>query len=155
MFKEMLIFKKILNVYLETARGHPTGCPRAVTLLSVMFWLSHCCQSCSGCHTVVSHVLAVTLLSVMFLRRERDCDFLLQQHCLKAMLPYFFAADHHNYARYLSWYVRQMKHLPQRAKETYWQVRTSVGIRMGGGPQCQQISSESRHISSEGRVLEV
>ena len=33
------------------------------------------------------------------------------------MLPYFFAAGHHNYARYLSWYVRQMEHLPQCAKE--------------------------------------
>ena len=61
--------------------------------------------------------LKPTLLSLMFLRRERDGDFLLQQHCLKAMLPYFFAAGHHNYARYLSWYVRQMEHLPQRAKE--------------------------------------
>ncbi|KAK2159105.1 hypothetical protein NP493_1749g00012 [Ridgeia piscesae] len=53
----------------------------------------------------------------MFLRGERNGDSLLQQHCLKAMLPYFFAAGHHNYARYLSWYVRQMEHLPQRAKE--------------------------------------
>ena len=56
-------------------------------------------------YTVVAHVPA------------RNGDFLLQQHCLKAMLPYFFAAGHHNYARYLSWYVRQMEHLPQRAKE--------------------------------------
>ena len=53
----------------------------------------------------------------MFLCRERNGDFLLQQHCLKEMLPYFFAAGHQNYARYLSWYVRQMEHLPQRAKE--------------------------------------
>lgn len=58
-----------------------------------------------------------TLLALMFLRGERNGDFLLQQYCLKAMLPYFFAAGHHNYARYLSWYVRQMEHLPQRAKE--------------------------------------
>ena len=35
----------------------------------------------------------------------------------KAMLPYSYAAGHHNYARYLSWYVRQMEHLPRRAKE--------------------------------------
>ena len=33
------------------------------------------------------------------------------------MLPYFFfAAGHHNNARYLSWYVRQMEHLFQDAK---------------------------------------
>ena len=58
-----------------------------------------------------------TLLSLMFLRGERNGDFLLQQHCLKAMLPYLFAAGHDNYARYLSWYVQQMEHLPQRTKE--------------------------------------
>ena len=29
----------------------------------------------------------------------------------------FFAAGHYNYVRYLSWYVRQMEHLPHRAKE--------------------------------------
>ena len=57
-----------------------------------------------------------TLLSLMFLRGERNGDFLLQQHCIKAMLPYFFSAGH-NYARYLSWNVRQMEHLPHRAKE--------------------------------------
>ena len=58
-----------------------------------------------------------TLLSPIFLPGDRNGDFLLQQHCLKAMLPYFFAAGHHNYASYLSWYVRQMEHLPRRAKE--------------------------------------
>ena len=82
-----------LNVYMETARGHPTG----------RLW--------------VDCFIKPTLLSLMFLRGERNGDFLLQQHCLKAMLPYFFAAGHHNYACYLRWYVRQMEHLPHRAKE--------------------------------------
>ena len=80
-----------LNVYLQTARGHPTG----------RLWV-YC-------------FVQPTPLSLMFLRGERNGDFLLQQHCLKAMLPYFFAAGHHNYARYLSWYVQQMEHLPYRA----------------------------------------
>ena len=90
----------------------------------------------------------------MFLRGERNGDFLLQQHCLKTMLPYFFAAGHHNYARYLSWYVRQIEHLPHRAKEDLL-AGAHVCRHAGGGPQCQQISSESRHISSEGTVLVV
>ena len=82
-----------LSEYLETAREHPTG----------RLW--------------VDCLIKPTLLALMFVRGERNGDFLLQQHCLKAMLPYFFTAGHHNYARYLSWYVRQMEHLPQRAKE--------------------------------------
>ena len=74
---------------------------------------------------------------------ERNGDFRLQQHCLKAKRPYFFVAGHHNYARYLSLYVRQMEHLAQRAKEDL-----QAGAHSDGGPQCQ-ISSESRHISSD------
>ena len=57
-----------LIVYLETAREHPTG----------RLW--------------VDCFVKPTLLSLMFLHGERNGDFLLQQHCLKAMLPYFFAA---------------------------------------------------------------
>ena len=58
------------------------------------------------------------LLALMFLRGEQNGDFLLQQHCLKAMLLNigFFTAGHHNYARNLSWYVRKMEHLLQHAK---------------------------------------
>ena len=82
-----------LNVYLETTREHPT----------VRLW--------------VDCFVKPTLLSLMFLRGERNGDSLLQQHCIKAMLPYFFAAGPYSYARYLSWFVRQMEHLPHRAKE--------------------------------------
>ena len=39
------------------------------------------------------------------------------QHCLNAMMSYFFVTCHHNYARYMNWYVRQMEQLPQHAKE--------------------------------------
>ena len=48
------------------------------------------------------------------------------------MLPYFFTAGHHNYARYLSWYVLQMEHLPQRAKEDL-QVGAHVCRHSDGG----------------------
>ena len=67
-----------LSVYLETAREHPTG----------RLW--------------VDCLVKPAPLLLMFLCREWNGDFLLQQHCLKAMLPYLFAAGHHNYDRYLS-----------------------------------------------------
>ena len=82
-----------LRVYLDTAREHPTG----------RLWVD-----CFVKHTLLSH---------LFLPGDRNGDFLPQQQCLKAVLPYFFAAGHYSYARYLSWYVRQMEHLPPRAKE--------------------------------------
>ncbi len=67
-----------LTDYMETAREHPTG----------RLW--------------VDCLVKPTLLALMFMRGERNGDYLLQQHCLNAMLPYFFAAGHHNYARYIS-----------------------------------------------------
>ena len=78
---------------METAREHTTG----------RLW--------------VDCLVNLTLLSLMFLRGEQNGDFILQQYCLKAILPYFLAIGHHSYARYLNCYVRQMEHLPQRANE--------------------------------------
>ena len=33
------------------------------------------------------------------------------------MIPYFFVSVHHNYARYISWHLRDMQHLPHDAKK--------------------------------------
>ncbi len=53
------------------------------------------------------------------MRAEREGDWLLQQHCLEMMLPYFFVAGHHHYARYISWHLRDMQHLPHDAKNDF------------------------------------
>ena len=70
-----------LSDYLETAREHPAG----------RLW--------------VDCLIKPTLLALMLLHAERNGDLLLQQYCLKKMLPYFAAASHYNYFRYLSWYT--------------------------------------------------
>ena len=57
-----------------------------------------------------------TLLALQLLRAQRDGDFLLQQVSLEAMMPYFFAAGHMNYARYITWYLRNVENLPTTAK---------------------------------------
>ncbi|KAL8597460.1 hypothetical protein ACOMHN_050958 [Nucella lapillus] len=82
-----------LNEYLETTRQLPTG----------RLW--------------VDCMIKPTLLALQFLRAERDGDFLLQQISLKAMMPYFFAAGHMNYARYMTWYLRLAENLPKAAKD--------------------------------------
>ena len=66
---------------------------------------------------VPSHCLIKpTLLALHLLRAQRDGDFLLQQVSLEAMMPYFFAAGHMNYARYITWYLRNVENLPTTAK---------------------------------------
>ena len=57
------------------------------------------------------------MLAHQFLRAEREGDCLLQQRCLQKMLPYFFEAGHHHYARYISWHLLEMQHLPQDTKK--------------------------------------
>ena len=58
-----------------------------------------------------------TMLAHQFMRAEREGDWILQQHCLKRMLPYFFVAGHHHYARYISWHLRAMQHIPLETKQ--------------------------------------
>ena len=57
-----------------------------------------------------------TLLALQLLRAQRGGDFLVQQVSLEAMMPYFFAAGHMNYARYITWYLRNVENLPTTAK---------------------------------------
>ena len=56
----------------------------------------------------VDNLITPTLLIHQLLRSERGGDWLLQQLCIRRLLPYFFIAGHHNYARYLSWHCLEM-----------------------------------------------
>ena len=82
-----------LSEYLDKACEHPTG----------RLW--------------VNCLIRPTFITLQFLRAEREGDFLLQQYCLKQMVPYFFAAGHHNYARYITWYLKVVQSLPHEAKK--------------------------------------
>lgn len=82
-----------IATYIDKAREHPTG----------KLWVD-----CFIVPTMIAH---------QFLRAEREGNWLMQQHCLEKMLPYFFEAGHHNYARYISWHLRDMQNLPQDAKK--------------------------------------
>ena len=81
-----------LSEYLEAVREHPVG----------RLW--------------VDFLIKPTLLALQLLRAQIDGDFLLQQVSLVAMMPYFFAAGHMNYARYITWYLRNVENLPTTAK---------------------------------------
>ena len=49
---------------------------------------------------------------MMFIRAEREGDWPLHLHAVSKMLPYFFAAGHHNYACYTTVYLNDMHNLP-------------------------------------------
>ena len=48
-----------------------------------------------------------------FVRATREGNWDLDLDCIKVMLPWFFAYDHTNYARYLPVYLAQMMLLPE------------------------------------------
>jgi hypothetical protein len=81
-----------LTVYLEEARKNPTG----------RLW--------------VDCLMKPTFIVHLFIRAEREGNWLLHHHCLQRMLPYFYAAGHWHYARHISWYLQEMSCLPQDAK---------------------------------------
>ena len=99
----------------------------------------------------VDCLMKPTLLSLIFLHAEWNGDFHLQQHCLKKMLPYFAAASHYNYFRYLNWYTRQVENLTKDVKASTKQEHKFVDTQMVG-QLYQQINLVNRHTSRERRV---
>ena len=57
-------------------------------------------------------VLQIELLGLVLVRAHRECNFPLYTDSLKALAPWFFALDHHNYARWLPIHIRDMENLP-------------------------------------------
>ena len=88
-----------IDEYLAVARLHPTG----------RHW--------------VDNFLLLTLLIHQFERAEREDDYYLKQLTMERMLKYFFLAGHVQYARYLTQYLLEMRHLPADAKRDPSYVR--------------------------------
>ena len=56
-------------------------------------------------------VLQMEILGLIFVRSHRQQDFSLYVESLKALAPWFFALDHHNYARWIPIHIRDMESL--------------------------------------------
>ena len=54
-----------------------------------------------------------------FVRATREGNWELHLECVKEMLPWFFAYDHTNYARYLPVYLTHMMLLPETHPEAH------------------------------------
>jgi hypothetical protein len=57
-------------------------------------------------------VLNMELAGLIFVRSHREENFALYVESLKAIVPWFFALDHHNYARWIPVHIRDMESLP-------------------------------------------
>lgn len=59
------------------------------------------------------------LTMMLYVRAEREGDWLLHLQAVKLMTPYFFASKHVNYARYGRYYLRSMEALPANVLEHF------------------------------------
>lgn len=71
------------------------------------------------------------ILGLLLVRAHREADFGLYVETLKALAPWFFALDHHNYARWIPVHIRDMENLPTSILEEFvthglWVVRKTI-----------------------------
>ena len=91
----------------------------ASTVKALVDELQKASQSPTGRMWIDCLIMPVVIIH-MFLRTEREGDWLLHLYCVKQMLPYFFSAGHWNYARFGFWYRHEMQGaLPDAAKEMF------------------------------------
>lgn len=66
-----------------------------------------------------SLVLELELLVLQFVRSLREADFLLYVQCLGQLVPWMFAMDHTNYARWLPIHIKDMVQLQERVPSVH------------------------------------
>lgn len=66
-------------------------------------------------------ILNMELLGLIFIRSQREGNFNLYVESLKALAPWFFALDHHNYARWIPIHIRDLENLPLSILEEFQQ----------------------------------
>ncbi|MES9884531.1 MAG: hypothetical protein ABW185_27110 [Sedimenticola sp.] len=79
----------------------------------------------------VENLIKPVLLMMIFVRAEREADWALHLWAVAEMLPYFFAASHHNYARYGLYYLRSMQRLPGEVVDEFLQGNHVMRHRPG------------------------
>ena len=73
-----------------------------------------------------SDTLALQLHCLQLVRALREADFSLYVKAIKLLLPWMFALDHPNYARWLSVHYRDMCELPTKLPEVYTQFTNTI-----------------------------
>ena len=68
----------------------------------------------------VDCLIQPVLIPHLFVHAERQADWLLHLYCLRRMLPYFFVANHNNYAKYITWHLLEVSAgLPEDAQNIF------------------------------------
>ena len=80
-------------------------------------------QKSRTCRLWLDSLIKPVILMMSYVRDEREGDWLLHVYCVKAMMPYFFAAGHQNYARLGLVYLRAIENLPDNVLPHFLKVQ--------------------------------
>ena len=68
----------------------------------------------------VENLIKPVFIMMLFVRAEREADWILHLWAVSRMLPYFFAAGHVYYAWYGLYYLKSMRCLPSEVEEKFF-----------------------------------
>ena len=66
-------------------------------------------------------VLEMEIIGLIFIRSHREGNFQLYVESVKKLVPFFFAFDHQNYARWLPVHIRDMENVPESIMKEFSQ----------------------------------
>ena len=73
-------------------------------------------------------ILAMELASLSLVRASREANFVLYCQALPALIPYFFANNNTNYARWLPIHLRDMLTLEQRHPALHQEIMSGKSV---------------------------
>ena len=94
-------------------------------------YLNDLCSQSRTAKLCVDCLIRPVLLMMMYVRAEREADWPLHLEAVERMLPYLFAAGHHNYARYELYYLRSMEAMPEIVRKQF--LKGEHVIRLASG----------------------
>ena len=92
-----------------------------------------------------SITLSFELLILIFVRSMRERNFCLYKDALTSLMPWFFALDHPNYARWLSIHVRDMVALQENEPSVFEQFENGNFVVNKSGNRFSSIPIDHAH----------
>ena len=104
-------------------------------------------------------VLNMKLEGLIFIRLHREENIPLYVEIMKALVPFFFALDHHNYDRWLPIHIRDMESLPapifkKFEEHGHWVVHKTTN-RISAMPINQTPEQNNEAIKGSGGAVDL
>ena len=102
-------------------------------------------------------VLRMEIMGLIFVRAHRQANFPLYVESLRSLVPWFFALDHHHYARWVPVHIRDMESLPPSILEEFqacgdWVVQKTHN-RFSAMPIDQAHEQDNALVKGSGGAL--